>query len=553
VTPLHRFLRRLSLAAVLALPLLLGRGPALAMDGGDQIPEEPKITGVRLDRFRRLIWRPLDNYFRTPDPVRIVIEDVEPSRNITLIADDAEGTMNGDIVVKGRIRLERTEGYIEGTGLTYKALDNTGSVSDARALFGSFRVRGQELELLPKQVLQARGASFTTCSQERTHFHITAREIRVEASGRVTARNIGFHIGRTRLLNVPYFVRTFGRTVRNPIPIPTYTKQGGLQYRFTGEPVSERDLLVDFSFLLGTRLAPQGSLGVLKSLGNGKTEVALEQTRSQVAADPLRSPLETNPPLGQDPGAPAVGRTVNAFGLVNVGTHVYNRNRTDLQVSRLPEVGLTFGNLLNRGPMPSPGGNGNGAQSIQSAFGRGFLSPAEWLVNAELTAGYFDERPTRARSGRLSARADATSPLFSIARPLYVRYGGVASQAVYSGGESYTLLAPEVELDLLLTREMLVGAAYRYQHRFGRTPFLFDRLDVRHELRLVYGYSGSKWAYDLQVSYDMERVRAYDTGVSIRRRLDCMEFGLAYRARQQSLGVVLNLLPGQRPHTSATP
>ena len=46
---------------------------------------------------------------------------------------------------------------------------------------------------------------------------------------------------------------------------------------------------------------------------------------------------------------------------------------------------------------------------------------------------------------------------------------------------------------------------------FGKTPFLWDRRDVRHELRGGYGFLCAHWAYDAEVKYDMERVRAYDT------------------------------------------
>ena len=52
-------------------------------------------------------------------------------------------------------------------------------------------------------------------------------------------------------------------------------------------------------------------------------------------------------------------------------------------------------------------------------------------------------------------------------------------------------------------------------------------------MRLLYGYIGPNWAYDTTVKYDMQRLRAYDSVYTVRRRLDCMEFGFSFHTRNQ--------------------
>ena len=114
-------------------------------------------------------------------------------------------------------------------------------------------------------------------------------------------------------------------------------------------------------------------------------------------------------------------------------------------------------------------------------------------------------------------------------------------------------MAPEAELAILLRPNTLIGAAYKHQFDFGATPFVFDRLDVAHEMRLRYGFFGAHWAYDTVVKYDLEKFRAYDSVFAIRRRLDCMEYGVQYHTRNQGFSLILNLLPGIKKEMSLDP
>src|SRR6185369_3973851 len=165
-------------------------------------------------------------------------------------------------------------------------------------------------------------------------------------------------------------------------------------------------------------------------------------------------------------------------------------------------------------------------------------------------AGYFQERPTGVKSARAGIQGSAASPLFPISGGLHARYGFTGWGSAYEGGKTYSLISPEFELDYLLGHSILIGATYAYFKDFGTTPFVFDHKDVSHELRLRYGYLGGRWAYDLGVFYDLERKRAYDTQVSIRRRLDCLEVGVGYSARAQGFGLILNLLPIKSAQTA---
>jgi len=518
------------------------RLPAAAQRKAEPKPP-PHLGRVTIDRFSELTWRPEDNYIQSPGPVRLILRNAITGEETLLEADDVEGSPTGDIVVKGGLRLVGPEGILTGRGLTFRAADRTGQVLNAEARRENLLVRAGKIEMLPNQNLRASQASFTTCTEKRPHYHISARELRVSPEGKVRAKQITFWIGGTRILSLPGFEKSFRRAVENPIPLPSFSKETGIQLRLSNDPISEPATSFDYNILLPLRRTPQGTVSFEHDLGSPAENAAPPRTRVLATLDPLRTSLETNPALLRSVTAPSqTERRTILYALVAANHYVYNRRRTDLRVSRLPEVGVSLLNILNRPPLeedprsPRP--------QAESVFGRGFFRTDNWLLNVEAGLGYFSERPTRAETSRLGARTDATSPLFRFAHPLYVRFGGTGWVNVYGTGRAYSILAPELELNVLLGRSTLLSAAYRYQQEFGKTPFVFDRRDVRKELRLRYGFLGGRWAYDLAVKYDLDRKRAYDTGFSIRRRFDCMEIGFGYQTRAQGFGIILNLLPG---------
>jgi len=219
-------------------------------------------------------------------------------------------------------------------------------------------------------------------------------------------------------------------------------------------------------------------------------------------------------------------------------------------LDRLPEVGVSFRNILNR-PPPTENQDPNYPRP-DSAFGIGFFSPAKWFVNAEAGLGYFEEGPTHTRNERFGIHGDATSPLFLIEGPLYIRYGATVWANEYGNGDAYALLAPEAEMDWLLKRNTLVGAGYGYMRDYGQTPFIFDRKDIVHELSGRYSFLGNHWAYDAEIRADLQRFHAYDNVFGIRRRLDCMEYGVAFHTRNKALSLVFNLLPSKTANPALT-
>ena len=96
-----------------------------------------------------------------------------------------------------------------------------------------------------------------------------------------------------------------------------------------------------------------------------------------------------------------------------------------------------------------------------------------------------------------------------------------------------------------MTRTSSLNAGYSFFTDLGETPFLFDRRDVRQELRLAYHVSGPI-GFNYITKLDIGRSRFYDSELALTRNFDCMQIGLSYRLRSQSIGIIFSLNPPAR-------
>ena len=510
----------------LSLPLL-----------AQQTLRSPAPGEIAMDRFSELIRR--GDYFRSPGPIRIILTDAITGEKTTLYADDAEGAIGGDIIVRGVVRLEDPQGTISGRNLRLNMANEVGTVLEARINAPGLRVGGARVELLPGRILRAEDATFTTCEkEERPDYRITARRIEVDVPRRkVKARNVTFYLGRTRIISLPSLERSFNRRQSSPVPLPGYSNTQGLHGRFRSELISTPSASLEYNILLSLKGNPEGTIAYERDLAPATDESEPPRTRVETSVYPMRTALELTPPptLKSLVDTPEERRRTTLFGLLAANTVVYNRKRSDLRVSRLPEVGIQLANITNR-PI---------TEEEQPGVVSDFSNPSRWLVNAEATAGFYHERPTRAQAFRMGLRGDAASPLIPLAGKLYGRAGMNTWANAYDRGGAYFLFAPEVEANYLLEQNRLIGVGFRHTLAVGNSPFVFDSRDVTNALTVRYGFAGTKWAYDLAVLFDLGRGRAYETTGRLLKRTDCLEYGIGYSARNQSFSLILNLLPAK--------
>ena len=296
-------------------------------------------------------------------------------------------------------------------------------------------------------------------------------------------------------------------------------------------------------------------------------------TLFQFLSDPLRGYLEQlTPPTyreyAEDRYEDEFAPRTTAGVILQNNQFVYNRVRTDLRVFRFPELSLRFINLLgkasdvNAAADRDQNGDQNRDRNGTPLGPAGALvnpilqrvSSAPFLLDVSLNAGVLYEYPTEATSGRFSVQTNASSQPLRIGKRMSLRFALSDWLNAYTKGTAYHLISPEAEFDYLPTRTTRFGVGYRFSYDQGKTPFVFDHLDVRQEMRLLFQVGGPV-AFGVESKFDLERGRNYDTNIAVLRNLDCMQIGLAYRLRSQQFSIIFNLLPPIRNRATrrATP
>ena len=306
------------------------------------------------------------------------------------------------------------------------------------------------------------------------------------------------------------------------------------------EVIDQPGALLSYDVMLAMRKPMQGTAIFERDLGHPTSDMQAPRTRHEALIDPLRSALAAYPALLHESELTEIGPPRNsAYCLVSANAFAYNPHRTDLQVTRRPEAGFVLRNMLGRRAASGTAAGGAAKAGAQASESN------DWLLNIEAGVGDLYERPTNRTATRISMHTEAVSPLMFLAGPLRMRWGGALWANGYGTGDAYSLIAPESEVEIPLRPNTVIGIGYRYMLAVGSTPFQFDARSIRHEVRAWYGFMGAHWGYTLNLAADAEKHSVYDTGFSIRRRLDCVELGVSYKTRGQTLGLIMNLLPGK--------
>lgn len=489
--------------------------------------QEISLTNLRIEGFKAIDWRPEDNYFRSPGPVKITLSGHGLDEAYIIDADDVEGSPGGDMRVRGHVVVRRPGVTVAGEGLRMNLQTEAGELANAEARASRARLRGRKLLMEEHGGLRAQGADFTTCSGLHPHYMIAARDLQLNEDGMVRARGVSLRLGGVTILSIPYLERSFSNKVTAPFPLPGYSRETGLRYRFDGVAASRRDMQLTYDLVASVRRSPHGNVTIERDIVPADPALPPPSTRARVLRDAGNSLLaQITTSFGDSAMRP--NRRGTAFATAGFMESVYNRRVSNLRVSRLPEIGVT-------------GALDFGDRSEDAAIGT-------W----EISAGMFEEHPSHVRATRGGAQLSLVSATIRLRSALGVRFGlGLIGRA-YDDGGAYGVIAPEVEGQWNLGNGNTLAAAFRHQNAYGSTPFLFDAVDVRNELRFRYNGDLARWSCAVQVAYDADRWRASDTALQVVHKLDCMEFGITYRTRSQGLGFILNLMPGSLPGGSAT-
>ncbi len=478
----------------------------------------------------------------------VVVEFTDPVNNsITTLTtpDFAYNAVSGIATSVGPVRIQRSEGTFLGDHMVYDVKTREGSVNNAIVETDYFRMRGKKITAKADGSYELFDGTFTTCIHAHPDYLVKAHTLTVTPGKVIVARDVTFYAGSTKLITLPSYKISLHAGGGAPTPLPGYNSTDGIFVQIHRTPILTQHKNFDLNLRVNLRHLPTGDISYEQDIAGTSKDAAPPSDLLYGANDPLRSTMSLlNPPIYSDYAANDFNLQFSprstAYALIQNRELVYNRSYNNLVISRFPELGVRVTNILGHTPPASATPDTRILGSAEGALQR--IPGAPLLLNARASFGYLREDPSGAQAGRLALRLRAASQPILIGRRISFRVAASGWLNLYTTGSIYNILSPEAEIDYVPTRTSRFAAAYRYLSAAGKTPFLFDRRDVRNDLRLMYQVGGP-WAFGIQSFIDLDHSRAYDGELAVLRNFDCMQVGISYRLRSKQINVIFNLLP----------
>jgi hypothetical protein len=404
---------------------------------------------------------------------------------------------NGDITAEGTVVLRQAGRVVTAARLTYNFQQRAGRAERAVTDFKAYRIDASELFLKPGPVYVGKSARFSTCWLDHPHYRFYLRDATIEPEKRIVGRHVGIDFLGHRLTTVPRLEKSLaeGEQSESPYPSVGYNRDDGFY--------AEKDF-----------------------------------THSRSAPVWLKSNVRVN--TFREPSGGLLASTrgkLQWLGALFYRDVAENQRARFLDVSRLPEVGVVW----SQSPRPRVG-RFLSHQVNNVKHGDEQETSERWKTSLQLTLGYFRQHRGRhttrndsesKNDGRLSFQAQAILPRVRLGPVTLDDFRLLARQNLYAGGEHYTVLGAGIGKEVRLG-DFTLRADYFRHAVAGDTPFLFDAVELREEIRPSLEYRSSKWSLGYRA-----RIRGggvlYDQRFTVSRLFHCIEPQLSYSVRRSEI------------------
>lgn len=129
-------------------------------------------------------------------------------------ADKISGNpATGDLTAEGNILFERGNIVWQGSDLDYNYLTETGSFGPSSLDFDPVLMSVEHVERAGTNTFLLRGATFTTCPEEHTHYHVYAKEAELVDQKYLKAKGVTVYLGKVPVFYVPYWRQSLNRGI----------------------------------------------------------------------------------------------------------------------------------------------------------------------------------------------------------------------------------------------------------------------------------------------------------------------------------------------------
>lgn len=426
----------------------------------------------------------------------LITGDIIASGNVTvtrisdkMTADKANANLiSGDVAATGNVRFKSADRSLEGQSFTYNYHTQQGIASDVTGQAGALYFKGKTIAFDTGR-LDLKKSTFTTCDKVKPHYRIQANEIILEPGKRLVAKNASIYILSAKLFTVPrYGINlTKGKNSRGSLPSVGYNKFGySISYKFDLNQGPETDSSLDI--MLSTKFGLLGGLYY-----------------DEINGHPY-------------------------FARAAIHELVYGSTPRLTIVSRLPEVGIRLNSDPSLQDKP--------VNREQLTLDHQLLDPDAKLLGkmhlntvSEFSLGrYIEKQDTNVQADRGDARVLVSYDPLKRGSQIVISPAVFARYSVYNNLKSYGVGGIKLGAGKKIGNSYLTAAYIAYSTS-GRTPFDFDKIEVKDEIvgGLHANISGTK--IYLAERYDVKKNNIYDTTLVISRTFHCIESSLTWRGR----------------------
>lgn len=421
-------------------------------------------------------------------------------KDIILTADMITGNLRtGDIEAVGNVNFKSAQRTLTGESFTYNFKTDNGLARDASAVVDGIHFRGKELKAEPLRYTIT-SSRFTTCDREKPHYYLSARELIIEPDKLLIAKDVTMIFFGKRIFHVPKYTIHLGKKNEPKKMLPPI----GISGRY--------GLFVGYEQDISDEPRNIGSL-----------EVRL--TSKQL--------LQGGFMYDRFAGKPIFLRLVQKYPY-------YGGTRSDLLLSRLPEVGMRFC---------------YGEEANELADNREYLDLAKGIatplevakdnrplnVVTEIGFGKFSEFPPDVTSERADLRAVAWLDPIPIGSKTFISPGISGRLSYYSTSDDLNDLSFRLTAAHKLGTDSYASLTYITRSIRGSTPFEFDAVELRKELNGRLRLPLGALTLELGGRYNLDNDKLFDTEISIAKRVHCIEPKITWHDRfdEFSIGVGL--------------
>lgn len=483
---------------------------------------------------------------------------VTGGREFVLEADHVAGDLaSGVTTASGHLYLRELDTSITASAANFNIKQHLGFFSNATVNQRRLYISADHITIDLHQAL-ATNARFSTCPPAMPQdYHIQARTLVYDASsGRLTAIAAAVYLGHTRLLYVPYLslqvaqqghAKTLTQVIRQQFG---YNQYDGA-YLGVGATPALLHLPISVNVILPTRSPVEARattyIPLIRPRARSKGKPAAKpgpiaairefaQARAPLlpAGDPLLFHNFGVPsPFDQMLSSYLNSPTLDAEPVVSYEERIFGKSVSNLNLSRLPEVGfLGYVPIAGRQALPQTGNPQDVRHALRQVALRLSLNPQ---------FGYYEEHPDGAHHARDAISMSlAARPLLIGPNTLLIPRLGLQTNT-YSGGYAYHYFQYDFAVERFVTDRNAVGLEYIKSEVGGASPFVFDRLDTSNELDLRGQIGNNHHIINVLLRYDLNGHDLFDWDLTYGHVLHCLVPTINYDNRSHNIGFGLSI------------